>query len=257
MPIGGPPPDRFRLARATLLEQYAGYADGQYASICPICGHGPSSFSVKVDMGMLRWYCHRASCGFSGIHGVASSQVDRRKEFVPRPFDYASGPWDRIDRLFAFDGTLLGHQSRRKNEDGTKRVMTWPIVSRRLYAAYMQTFKANESLWLVEDCRSAERLQQWGASAAALLGTNVSQEWIETELLAAIRFYGIRRILVALDPGAEDAAVKARRTLTEYANIDTLVVPLKQDIKDMDGEDLSRLLEYYDPSYKNTAGGSN
>ena len=154
-----PRPAAPKAARAAVLAEYMGAPVGSASGICPACGGGSGqerSLSITVKTNGLLWKCHRASCGFAGrsTTGPASARQEAAP-WTPRPLPVGEWRnWSRVIPLCAFDGTLLGHQTRRPGPDGRKEVRTWPLVQRPLYDAHMGVIEPR-SLWIVEDTASA------------------------------------------------------------------------------------------------------
>ena len=243
----------YAIARDQVIFTMASLQEGNHMIVCPLCmGGNQKDKAMSVTIGSDRaglYKCHRASCQWGGaIFPSGVSVIDiPRPTFVPRPLTRDLDVGETVDELLAFDGTLLGHQTRLKYKDGSKKVLTYPLTSRAGHCVVLpKPNLQSKSLWLVEDIASARVLAANGRLACALLGTSASIAFIEFELAPAIRYYGITRILIALDPGAEDAAMSIKQKLTGRLSTDNLCIPLRSDVKDMGETELKSLLEYYD-----------
>lgn len=123
----------------------------------------------------------------------------------------------------------------------SKRIRTW----RERPGPWMGLFRLDpeaRSLWIVEDPVSASRIALAGQSALCLFGTHLSREGREA-LGVYLRHRPELRVCVALDPDAAGIGAEMARELTFRFGRDTLFVPLKQDVKDLDGSSFREVLQ--------------
>lgn len=153
----------------------------------------------------------------------------------------ASGANVAVFRLYSLDNRERGWQSRDRN----KQVRSGKLRPGPLYGTALpgkSEYPAFESCWIVEDPISAEILAARNRFALTILGTRLDVAVLD-ELWDA--YPDCRRIYVALDPGAEDAAREAVRLCRSERGLDAIQVPLPDDIHRLDQDTLSRLLEAY------------
>jgi DNA primase len=102
----------------------------------------------------------------------------------------------------------------------------------------MSWFRGEEKsipVWVVEDQLSAMRLWQYGLTAVALLGTHISHE-------RAVEIKSVSDdVFLALDKDATAKSIGYASTFRYVLN--TKVVALSKDVKDMDSNELSNLLK--------------
>ncbi len=254
--------------RETILEIGRDLAVGQsIMAECPECEARKLSVTRYGDG--LGWICFRASCGVKGavtdmvpapiarigpphipvfkprycpydlgpIEGYAKERLPGHDE--PWPWaTYSAGPDRMVFMLDNFRYQQRGWTSRTRD----KRIDSGKLLPGPLYGYYNGTAGDPPSLWMVEDCVSAIYLADLGAAACALLGTNCSDP-VFNELWD--EFPNTRRVYVALDPGAEDAARKIVRKARTDFGLDAIQVPLPDDIHRLDQDTLTKLLEAY------------
>lgn len=267
---------------ATVRELGAGLGDGQTVRArCPACGGGQSretSFTVGASGSGLWYRCHRATCGISGRRDGPTRVHAAPAQFEPRPYPFTLAPPDRLNAiwsrlavppsertaatarrigLFARDYVsseivwefrdykwlTRGHLSRDYRD---KTIRVWRTVDGPFYG-YFADFHMRE-VWIVEDPVSAARIQLEGGSAICLNGTHMSGP-LQDELTRYLAFRdmvepGQRTLFkVALDPDAVQTAINLTYRLTTRGDCDSMWVPLKKDIKDMDPYDLAYLMD--------------
>lgn len=236
---------------------------------CPKCKGGKSgerSLSVSRDTdNVLKWMCHRASCGFRGTTGSptivnvnnpqpAAKPRERNVVKLPLPEDIKR---ELKERYLFTDGTI-DHAGLGWSEDysrnGAGRVYI-PVRDRlrQEVGCVLRTPKGQSQengtksltltkyddalAWyprdgsnliiLVEDCYSGIRLWQEGISAIALLGTHLNDERVQ-EIKAGSRG---TPVAIALD---EDAYLKSIKFVLRYRNeLRMRLIRLKKDIKDL------------------------
>lgn len=231
--------------------------NGHYRTLCPVCLGGQSreeSLSVSGNKEGYVFICFRAACGFKGRKGNMIEAGHGHREFVPRPFygETVSGVcmfelFASITRLAAetstkvfecrgLDGSLRGHVTRTKD----KVIKTYRLSPVFYYSSGPKFFKTpNKRLWIVEDPTSAAALAYFGEMpAVALMGTNLSNG-VRDEI---VRYTDT--VFVALDPGAEEAAVSVINSLLARG-VQATFVPLQKDIKDLAPEEIRALVKVY------------
>lgn len=270
---------RYESFRLQVDLDYDRLSDGETANgeICPACEGGSTkerSFSVSRRGGVLRYRCHRASCGFSGTNTTASphrgsvtqpnTSGSSIKGYVPSlpineatarflaakfnipaaDFRLAGVRWtgeanDRYGRRVCYP--IDGPDSRKRGESYRSYVGAVPKniihfgTEDAIALAWYKWKRASKSLVIVEDQVSAIKLAPY-LHAVALLGTNLSEAKVEE-----IREEGYDHIHLALDNDATMEAVKAQ--LKWQHRLPQLCVRgLAKDIKDMNDEEFTALL---------------
>lgn len=244
----------------------AAYAAGRRRITCPVCEGGDTherdTMSLQAnEVDGLTGKCWRASCGPRGggafIRAATGFEVasamrpeDLKPPFVPNPLRepyhkpadaqyralvrlrvLVSDPTTLVWQLTAFDYTHLGHVTRTAD----KTIRTFKDADRPMY--YWNGARVEENcLFVFEDPMSAAWCRE---PAIALLGTNISDGLI-SEIKAAKPW----RVFVALDPGAEDAALRVYERLVN-AGVSTVFVPMSKDFKDMTLDERNELLAAY------------
>ncbi len=252
----------------------AAYAAGQRRINCPSCNGGDTNefgtMSLWIgDDGNLRGKCYRATCPAPFI--ACGPVIGWTKpEFEPRPL---TAPYRRVEstdawgkewiermgedpffgstklanergmrvlsalpdvavwRLRALDSTLTGHITRTLD----KKISTYKDLDRALY--YWNGLDvAGRSLFVFEDCMSAALCEH---AAVALLGTSIADGAV-----SEIKAWCPSAVLVALDPGAEDAALKVYERLVG-SGVAATFVPMAKDFKDMTVAERRELEETY------------
>ena len=237
------------------------YAAGQRRINCPSCNGGDTNefgtMSLWIgDDGNLRGKCFRATCPNPFI--MCGPSVGWTKpEFEPRPLKapyrrvLAEDAWGKewiertgedpffgntklanergmrvlsclpdvaVWRLRALDGTLTGHTTRTSD----KKISTYKDLDRPLY--YWNSISTrNGAMFVFEDPMSAALCDY---SAVALLGTSIADGVVQD-----IKHVP-SNVLVCLDPGAEDAALKVYERLVANG-VPAVFVPMAKDFKDM------------------------
>lgn len=251
--------------------------------VCPFCNGGndnESSLVLTVSKDGTFYCCHRASCGQAGVLGpslgASGSKVPaKRKPHEPytgeirEPFwiSRALLRWYKIPRggdtfnylqaglhtdqtdenevwvLRDLKGRVIGHQVRKLSPKGRKLVKSWKIQDTSASLYHAPGFKTARSTvaWIVEDPLSAATLRTWGYPAVALLGT-VLHDDLADQLGSHV---WPRSYVIALDPGAENAAKACKRKLECYTTRPVRIAYTRDDIKDMNKPQLYRLLKEY------------
>lgn len=249
------------------------YAAGKRRITCPVCCGGASceddTMSIWFREGFVFGNCYRASCRayIGGGYGEPSADVP---SFEPRPLrapyrrvttkDYWGREWlcrtyapdffpdvktanERglrvlvenpdtcVWRLRALDGTQVGHITRTKD----KQISTYKDLERPLYY-WNGNLAWFSPLFVFEDPMSAALCP---VGAIALLGTSMSDG-----IAGEIKKRHIKAVLVALDPGAEEAASRVYQKLVT-AGVPATFVPMTKDYKDMTLEERKELEETY------------
>lgn len=252
----------------------AAFASGQRRINCPSCNGGDTNefgtMSLWIgDDGNLRGKCYRATCPTPFI--VCGPVVGWTKsEFEPRPLTApyrrlkAEDAWNkewslRLDidpffgppklaaergfrvltalpdvavwRLRALDGTLTGHITRTFD----KKISTYKDLDRAMYYCNGVDL-AGQTLFVFEDSMSAALCSR---PAVALLGTAVPGGVIDD-----IKAFRPTAVLVCLDPGAEQAALKVYERLVG-SGVAATFVPMAKDFKDMTVAERRELEETY------------
>ena len=127
-------------------------------------------------------------------------------------------------KLTNLDGEHMGHITRTAD----KQIRTYMDVDRSPYYynhARPSICVSDGPLWVFEDPVSAAMCS---SPAIALLGTNLADGTAED-----IKNAGPNNVLVALDPGAEDAAMRVYIKLSAMG-VPVTFVPMAADFKDLD-----------------------
>jgi hypothetical protein len=250
------------------------YAAGQRRITCPSCNggeeHEENTMSLWIgDDGNLRGKCFRATCSNPFI--VCGPVVGWTKpEFEPRPLKapyrrvLPEDAWGKewiertgedpffgntrlanergmrvlsclpdvaVWRLRALDGTLTGHITRTLD----KKISTYKDLDRALY--YWNGVGIGcRTLFVFEDVMSAALCDR---AALALLGTSIADGTV-----AEIKAWRPDGVLVCLDPGAEDAALRVYERLVANG-VPAVFVPMAKDFKDMTVAERRELEETY------------
>lgn len=240
---------------------------------CPFCqaAHESKLAITRYEDG-LGYVCYRASCGARGAIPLASDNASRaprelpaKKEFKPReftktlqyPHGYAGELVDRIGGLplpgrwdVRSCGPDMVHYTLRDfsysprgwtTRTREKKIDSGRLVDKPLYGYYTGGYMPLW-MWLVEDPLSAIRLAEADQSAVALCGTHASDGLLD-ELWD--EHPSCRRIYVALDPGAEDAARKIVTKCRYEYGLDAIQVLLPDDIHRLDSATFKTILETY------------
>lgn len=242
--------------------------------VCPRCLGGPSgdrSLSVWRDERGVGFKCHRAKCGAAGLRPSVPGPVGVPRTFTGRPYEHSrTSPFpahfvwdllrvpleDRGPRLAArlgvsvrndllrevvwevrgYDYTAMGHIARLYPD---KIIRSWRIKDRPWHS--FMGWDRKDALFIVEDMISAARIYLEGGNALALLGAHFSDNG-RRELGAYLETRPSVKVRVALDPDAAEPARKMARELTFQLGRDILYVPLTLDPKDMEPEELRRMI---------------
>lgn len=237
----------------------AAYADGKRRITCPVCEGGESreqdTMSLHTSSVHLSGRCYRATCGAvvtSATFAVLATAFTPRPLRAPYRLVEAKDAWGQewaqrqeqstffedmklahasgfrvltespdtaVWQLRALNGRSLGHITRTRD----KEIRTYKDVDRAVYYANGAD-RVNDVLFVFEDPMSAALCE---LPAIALLGTVLHDDVIQDIKAAAP---GV--VLVALDPGAEEAALKVYERLVA-AGIPASFVPMAKDFKDM------------------------
>ncbi len=249
------------------------YAAGKRRITCPVCNGGESrdedTMSLFVTSRGLAGTCFRATC-MTCIRSETLQVLDTAPAFEPRPLrapyrlvthedawgkEWASrleqdpffgvpkvahergfrvlqdNPDTCVWRLRALDGTLTGHITRTRD----KKISTYKDLDRALY--YWNGLQNNKALFVFEDAMSAALCEY---PALALLGTSISDGVVKD-----IKEWAVPDgVLVCLDPGAEDAALRVYERLVANG-VPAVFVPMAKDFKDMTVAERRELEEVY------------
>lgn len=268
------------LARSDIELEFGSLASGVSLSgqLCPACkGGGSAERSLSIsrgDDGILRWMCHRASCGFRGIHspkGVIpnfSKQVPTEPKGSKRTYSEHQLP-DEIkqmlnDRFLLTEQTIRYWNLRWAPEYDGRVILPVKgpnledrgVVLRNDYGAPKKAltsfnelgkpnlawFLANQSehnpLYIVEDIYSALRLWQAGVHAVALIGTHLNTDRVR-EIGLMAKALDVQPFL-ALDLDAFGLSVKYA---IEYRDMCRMTATkINKDVKDMSEQELNDFL---------------
>lgn len=226
-----------------------------YQTLCPVCLGGRTKEEKLYVTGNRDGYvfiCFRANCGFKGRKGQQVEAGYGHREFVPRPFEQETVQGeteferfagitrlrkDTTTRVFecrGLDGALRGHVTRTAD----KQIKTYRL-SPCIY--YTKSRDSRNPLWIMEDPVSAAKLNYYNPLMVglALLGTDLSNA-VRDDICK----YSSGTVYVALDPGAEEAAVSVINSLTARG-INAVFVPLQKDIKDLESTEIRELVKIY------------
>lgn len=264
-------------ARRAVLLEYGGLPDEVVvgSQLCPSCHGGASgelSMSVGRRDGLLWWRCHRASCGFRGLHGGTSSHTYKVAEHTKGRWNYETerlpSEWlewlsnrfrilnDIVDKEWQWTdgyggrvvmpirnerGIITGYNLRSyldpsewtaEEKQGHRKALIHRIAE-HVGQCWYQACPYPRHLLLVEDQPSALRASQvMGINSIALLGTDVPDSLIET---IKWRYDYKPTVVLALDQDATGVAMgHAARARRLYDNVKVLA--LEEDIKDMTQE---------------------
>lgn len=262
-----------------LISTYANLQDGTSLSgqLCPKCSGGRSkenSLSVSIDGLLLKWCCHRASCGWVGQTlvvgggGSRSSPVQRGSKpplsfkatslseenysFLQQKYgitkelcdtfkiEWTSDLTSFTDGRFVipvrnFDLQPAGWVLRGINKEEKQKALIIKAKDTMGLSWFSCSTEPSDRCIIVEDCYSAIRASRY-LNAVALLGTHLSPEMCD-ELLAT----GSQRYYLALD---KDAFNKSIEFAFKYKNKITLEpVALQKDIKNLTEPGLADLIE--------------
>lgn len=245
------------------------YMQGVHRITCPKCLGGGNreylTMTLLLDSPDIIGKCWRATCGAIIRERLApgdAQNIPAAPEFSPRhltaayrmpePGDAwytklvdAGGDVDTARLRVLVDtpdtavwvckdvnGRHLGHVTR----DLNKTIRTYKAVPESIYFANSICWQ-QDCRWVFEDPMSATLCAE---RAIALLGTYMSRDMAKHLRDAESRC----SFFVALDPGAEDAAMKVIKTLLN-AGLSATFVPMNEDFKDMNPGAREMLLESY------------
>ena len=227
---------------------------------CPVCG-----FTQKATMSVTRqtlgllYVCHRVSCSASGfISSVGVIHSKKEREFKPKVFDYPTRPFARLeieaikekwDISVPPDWRVSGAFMVMPVKD--VRGYEWGTYTKRLRGEGLKTilyphteFKPrlhcpsvlSDSVYVVEDPISAERIAQAGIPVICILGTSMN-----SRAATYLHNIGVTNLKLALDA---DAFLKAKKIQKEYSllfpgGIEVLTWESKKDPKDMSSEEFN------------------
>lgn len=232
---------------------------------CPACkggSTGENTLSVSRRDGRIRWYCHRASCGFRGatgksgyqhpttapvqVRGVVGRQLVRESDPIPTEVsEYIRNRYGITGRHSALyglgwaegrlsipvqdlQGTTVGVNLRSLDGKQPKSLLHAEDGALAWYVNHTAP-----DVIIVEDQLSAIRASDY-LTSVALLGTNLNEDRATT-----IRRARYRRVFLALDKDAWDKAV---RYAVQYRSLLGLrLLKLDKDLKDHTD---SELLEF-------------
>lgn len=247
--------------------------------LCHGGANGDVSLAVTVSPAGVMFFCHRASCEFKGYINPQGKENEFIRTFNPRPYrrDTAhperhtywwhrvyitargfsedspaetfgkarmmieeSNPACLVTECRDFSGRILGHATRERLLDGSRKVSSWRIADKPLYTVYNGFDKG--PIWVVEDALSAYCVYLCGGTGLALMGTNM-----QAGVVADIRAER-RPVVVALDPGAERAASAIYEDL-QTAGVAVRIQPLLADIKDMQAKEVQKLVKLWSKAF--------
>lgn len=232
--------------------------------ICPACGGGQSSektLSMTRHEGLV-WQCFRAKCSITGGTNSITFSTTQRKpkkqsiiwdgvlhEVPPKVADAIFDKWLLRDvpswywttdyggrvamSVRAHNDTHRGWVLRALNSTSHTKALTY--IEKGQGLSWYKTTPHSGTV-IVEDIPSAIRASVY-TNAVALLGTGIG-----IERAREISEYAPRPIIVALD---QDATRKGFQLAQKYALLwdDVKVMPLQEDLKDMEEKDLCQLLK--------------
>lgn len=243
-------------------------------SVCPVCNGGNSrekSFSVKRELGGLFYRCWRSKCG---AHGHVYSSGAPTDDEAPRKRQFGAwkghtealseGTLNELQIRWGLDRGVLSREGVKWDTEGGRVV--FPIYDSlgRDMGVVRRSLDPNKKpktlthwednaevsghfpisnyrmwhIWLVEDIPSALRLTKY-VDAAALLGTNITDA-----MVADLKRADYTQIHLALDPDATGKAFAHKDRLgLLFGNFS--VIPLSKDIKDMNENELEKLMYVY------------
>jgi len=236
-------------------------------TLCPVCRGGTSSedsLSITRDSEGLVYQCFRAKCGVKGASYSAGFRTSiepvptvrkvwegKTHEVPPKVAAWIRAHWnmDVPDTWYwttdyggriamsvrSPKGTHRGWVLRAITSQARTKALTF-INDGEEGMSWYRTDPYSPTI-LVEDVPSAVRASEY-LNSVALLGTGIgSQRAVE------IADYGGKKIIVALD---EDATRTSFRWAHKYALLwgNVSVLPLTKDLKNMNQEELQRILTY-------------
>jgi len=262
-------------ARDFMLLEYADLSEGETRAgqECPSCHGGRTNertLSVSRRNGTVRWFCHRASCGFKGVsggararpgpdtqaascRGVVGRQLVREGEQLPEwVLNYLSTTY-YLDSAAVQRASLSWDSSQERlvlpvyNEDGENtgavlRSLSGAVPKALTHAedgamAWYRNWQS-DLLIIVEDQLSAIRASKY-MNAVALLGTNLNEE--RAQVIARMKFF---RVLIALDKDAR--AVMMGHVIRHRGYFRLQPILIEKDLKDSREQELKEILGVYD-----------
>lgn len=229
---------------------------------CPECNGTDDTLSIsRLEDGTVLYNCYRASCGYRGRSGSTPYKGTERPakppkkvwEGIPQPLPEPVVQW--ISERWGIDspehwyytpehGGRIAMSVRsprglhrgwvlRNDGSRTPKALTYIDEDEEGLSWYLTQPYA--PTLLVEDMPSAIRASRY-TNAVALLGTGIGESRAHE-----IAEYAVRPVYVALDQDATSLSFKWAR---KYSLLwgDVKVLPLKQDLKDMQESELCTLI---------------
>ncbi len=221
--------------------------EGVTRHVCPSCEGGSKNEKSLVctkEGRRIRWFCHRASCGYRGSSVLSGGKL------------WAETTSESDDSLF--NDSLLSGNTYTLNTAGRERREVRDHKGAVRGAVYRKPKGSNivgpkdlndidknwcklhfpspltsDSLILVEDIPSAEKMDKHYPTVS-LLGVNLNEAKLNLLL-----DNGVKRVIIALD---NDATRFALRIAKKYM-IETTVLPLERDLKDETNERLIKIAQ--------------
>ena len=243
--------------------------NGRYRSDCPVCNR-KNTFSVNENNFQRMWNCFHVDCHVSGIADISfDKNVKADNVFKNKMIDNIS-----VDINFDIPHTFVSLSRNLVAEHYVKRVgaynaylkglvdIRFDIKKNRVvylltdnnkvidacgralgdikpkwyrYGHSKHPFICGDSRghgFIVEDCASACAVSDI-VSGIALMGTSLLDEHIDV-------IKNFKKVYVALDKDATKKSIDIVRRLVSY--VDTKLVVLKQDLKDMRREDRNEFI---------------
>lgn len=236
--------------------------------VCPECESPERTLSVtRTDEGLVLYQCFRASCTLKGCLGVSTripldsippSPVRKiwdgdTRELPQEVRDWVQHRWGISDPPHWYYTDDYGgriamsirspkgvHRGWVLRNDGSSTPKALTYVEEGEDALSWYKTVPDAATILVEDIPSAARASMY-VNAVALCGTGIGKDRARE-----IAEYATRPVIVALDQDATDLSFKWAK---KYSLLwDTAkVLPLKQDIKDMQENEVWDLLQSFSP----------
>ena len=241
--------------------------EGTTRMTCPVCNAQDEQSLVVTRQGALvKYICHRASCGARGVTSDRSPMV-RAKRRAPKAPKIFTNPLASLsererkllkDRI-GFNAWHLGVANPMLDESTNRiafpiygpmgmrrgwllrsydysahgpKALTRMDVSDEPHLAWYRVNPSSSRVIVVEDIPSAVRASRHLPQAVAMLGAGIGPDYVNEICQFA------RHIVWAFDA---DATVQAFEHHRKYSNFfeSSQVLPLKRDLKDMDEHELS------------------
>lgn len=256
--------------RDELLLEYGDMPEGSSISggLCPSCEGGSSgerTLSVTKEDGTIKWYCHRASCGFKGVEssgggsrygytkpvatrGFAGRTFIRTSQAVPEEIQEVLKQrysitqshiarwrigWDEeaqrlVIPVLGPNGEELGAVLRTLDSNIAPKSKSH--TEENALSWYVNPRATRSGIIVVEDQWSSIRSADY-MNSCALMGTNINESRMEE--IRSLQ----QPVYLALDNDAWNVAVKYA---IQYRPI--RLVRLGKDIKDLSDEELRTLI---------------